>query len=325
MSGLRTHHDAEGPRPDGRPTSTAKAAVLAEAIPALRRAQPPTSPASVLEPPTARLPHRLRRLPRRRDRRALSCGSPSLGIPVEAVPAMTFATSVVAARAGRLARRRASPSRARCLVSSRAVRAAAARGLATVTITANAGSPLAHEPADATWVIDFEKLGRDPGHHVAPPRHAAAFYELGCAFATDAPERDRPARWSSTASADLVREAIAAVREPVARQARRRDGARTSLPRCSATVRCSRARGSPCGSSSSSRSSFALWQETEEYAHDEYSLVDERLPRDVSSRPPDRGSTRSIEIARYLRRLGVHLSVVTDAARRPTRTRASRT
>ena len=56
---------------------------------------------------------------------------------------------------------------------------------------------------------------------------------------------------------------------------------------------------------------MALWQETEEYAHDEYSLVDERF-RVVEFAPPDRGGTRNLEIARYLRRLDAHLAVITE-------------
>ena len=54
----------------------------------------------------------------------------------------------------------------------------------------------------------------------------------------------------------------------------------------------------------------AMWQEIEEYAHDEYSLVsDEFLV--VLFAPDDRSITRTLEIGHYLRRLNVDLGVIT--------------
>jgi glucosamine--fructose-6-phosphate aminotransferase (isomerizing) len=59
----------------------------------------------------------------------------------------------------------------------------------------------------------------------------------------------------------------------------------------------------------------ALSQDTEEYAHDEYSAVDGRFCVLLHA-PPDRTWNRSAEVAGYLERLGVRLGVV-DPADRP--------
>jgi glutamine---fructose-6-phosphate transaminase (isomerizing) len=229
-----------------------------------------------------------------------------VGFPVEAVPAMTFVTGVVDA----------APSDAVVVALSQsgkvsrvveAIRAARARGLATVTITANAGSPLGAEPSDARWVLPFEKLGAVPGttSHLLG---GVALYELGCALAGPGAARDE-LRSDLDGLGDLVDRAV--------------EGCREAADRHAATM----AREHPVltlgygPALSSARFTvrklleltqlIAMSQETEEYAHDEYSLVGTGF-RVMQFAPPDRGRTRSEEVAHYLRRLGVHLSVVSD-------------
>lgn len=228
-----------------------------------------------------------------------------IGAPVEAVPAMTFATSVVdlapddalvvaLSQSGKVSR----------VVEG--IRTARARGLATATITASATSALASEPSDASWVIGFDKVGTVPGttSHLLG---IVALYELGCALARDAQGRDR-LRSELDGLAGLVQPTIAHC-APVAvthAEAMARElpvltlGYGPSLSSARYTVR----------KFLELTQLVALSQETEEYAHDEYSLVDSRF-RVMLFAPPGRGEIRSGEIARYLHRLGVHLGVVT--------------
>jgi glucosamine--fructose-6-phosphate aminotransferase (isomerizing) len=226
--------------------------------------------------------------------------------PVEAVPAMTFVTSILdAAPADALVVALSQSGRVSRVVES--VRAARARGLSTVTITANPESPLAREPADAGFVIGFDKLGAIPGttSHLLG---AVALYELGCALSSNRGPRDG-LRADLDGLGDLVDEAIAGCSETAERHARAmsRDlpilllGYGPVLSSARFTVR----------KVLELTQLIAMWQETEEYAHDEYSLVGSDFRLTVFA-PPDRGVTRSHEVARYLRRLGVHLSVVTD-------------
>jgi glucosamine 6-phosphate synthetase-like amidotransferase/phosphosugar isomerase protein len=229
-------------------------------------------------------------------------------IPVEAVPAMTFATSVVDhAPEGSLVVALSQSGKVSRVVEG--IRAARSRGLATATITANAGSPLAQEPSDASWVMEFEKLGAVPGttsHLVG----TVAMYELGCAMATHDEARDR-LHAELDGLAELVANTVAGCGLPAKTHA---DAMGRDLPVLLLGY-------GPVLSSArftvrkllELTQLIALWQETEEYAHDEYSLVEPRF-RVMQFAPPDRGRTRSGEVARYLNRLGVHLSVVTDGA-----------
>jgi glucosamine--fructose-6-phosphate aminotransferase (isomerizing) len=228
--------------------------------------------------------------------------------PVEAVPAMTFVTSVVQdAPEGALVVALSQSGRVSRVIE--AVRAARARGLATIAITTNPMSPLAGEPADATWVIPFEKVGAVPGT-TSCLLGAVALYEIGCALASDVEARDL-LRDSLDGLGELVRRTVLTC-APVANEhagAMERD-----LPILALGYG---------GAFASARHTVrkllelaqivAICQETEEYAHDEYSLVGPAF-RVIQFCPPDRGTVRNVEVARYLRRLGVHLGVVADAS-----------
>jgi len=281
-----------------------EAATLASAIPALRADLPrvvaalPTSPSRVY---------------------LVGCGDSLDGgiaaryawermmpVPVEAVPAMTFITSVLdGAPDGALVVALSQSGKVSRVIE--AVRGARTRGLSTATITASPSSPLAHEPADANWVISFDKVGAVPGttSHLLG---TAALYELGCALA-DATEARDQRRAELDGLGELVERTIAACEGPADVQAQAMDRASPVLalgygPTISSaryTVR----------KLLELTQLLALWQETEEYAHDEYSLVEARF-RVIQFCPPDRGARRSAEVAAYLKRLGVHLSVVCD-------------
>jgi glucosamine--fructose-6-phosphate aminotransferase (isomerizing) len=189
-----------------------------------------------------------------------------------------------------------------------AVRAARSRGLRTISITSNAASALAAEPVDDLWVLDLEKLGPVPGmtSHLLG---ALALYELGAAAAA-------PHEGSAHLQAevdrlpDLVDEATSIAWPIALAHAERfeRDlpvlalGYGPALGTARFTIR----------KILELAQLLAMSQETEEYAHDEYSLVDERF-RVLLFAPWDRGMARSLEVARYLRRLRVDLAVITQA------------
>jgi glucosamine 6-phosphate synthetase-like amidotransferase/phosphosugar isomerase protein len=231
-----------------------------------------------------------------------------LGVPVEAVSAMTFATSVVdLAPEGALVVGLSVSGRVSRVVE--ALRAASGRGLRTLAITMNAASPFAQEPSTATWIVNFTKLGAVPGtssHLVG----ALAMYELGCALAGASSERDElrgQLDQLDTLVSRAVTECAPTAKEHADVMARERPvlliGYGPSMSPARFTVR----------KMLELTQLVTFWQETEEYAHDEYSLVDSRF-RVIQLAPPDRGRTRNAEIARYLKRLDVHLAIVTDGA-----------
>jgi glucosamine--fructose-6-phosphate aminotransferase (isomerizing) len=229
-----------------------------------------------------------------------------VGLPVEAVPAMTFSTSILdAAPADALVVALSQSGKVSRVVE--AVRAARVRGMSTVTITASHGSPLSTEPADASWVIGFDKLGSIPGttSHLLG---TVALYELGCALAVERAVRDA-LRADLDRLGDLVDEVVTACAGTADMHAKAMAreqpvlllGYGPALTSARFTVR----------KLLELTQLIAMWQETEEYAHDEYSLVGSDF-RVMQFAPPDRGEMRSREVAGYLRRLGVHLAVVTD-------------
>ena len=225
---------------------------------------------------------------------------------VEAVPAMTFSASVVdGAPEGSLVVALSQSGKVSRVIEG--VRAARSRALTTVTITANPASPLAQEPSDHRWVMDFEKVGAVPGttsHLIG----AAAIYELGSALCSD---EDLAA--AARGEMDRLGELVAATKDIASHLAVKHAevmarelpvlllGYGPVLSSARFTVR----------KLLELTQLITMWQETEEYAHDEYSLVESRF-RVMQFAPPDRGHRRSVEVARYLQRLGVHLAVVTS-------------
>lgn len=228
------------------------------------------------------------------------------GLAVEAVPAMTFSYHVVdTAPAGSLVVALSQSGTVRRVVES--VRVARSRSLRTLVLTGNAESPLASEPSDGTMILDFPKLGFVPGttsYAVA----LVAQLELAAALGRNAPSID-----ALHAEIDRLGDHVAAAQDVVRPAAEQHEKA---FSRTSPILVLGS--GSQLGTARFTARKFfeipqlmTISQETEEYAHDEFSIVDERF-RVILFAPPDRGLARNAEIARRLHELGVHLAVVTD-------------
>jgi glutamine---fructose-6-phosphate transaminase (isomerizing) len=225
---------------------------------------------------------------------------------VEAVPAMTFATSVVdTAPEGALVVALSQSGKVSRVVEG--VRSARARGLATIAVTADPDSPLAHEPADATWVIPFEKVGSVPGT-TSFVLGAAALYEIGCALTGDPMARGR-LRADLDQLGALIGEALTTC-DPLADEHARAMSRELPVITLGYGPMLASARFTVRKLLELTQL-VALSQETEEYAHDEYSLVGPDF-RAIQFCADDRGVTRNEEVARYLRRLGVHLAIVVE-------------
>jgi glucosamine--fructose-6-phosphate aminotransferase (isomerizing) len=231
-----------------------------------------------------------------------------LGVRAEAVPAMTFSTTTVDyAPAGSLVVAVSQSGKVSRVVE--AVRAAHSRGLKTVSITARPDSPLGAEPSTARWIMDFEKLGPIPGttsHLVG----CLALHELAAELAGgDAAERLRAADDELPRLCREAAERTHAQAVTVAGQVERSTvvlavGYGRALPTARFAIR----------KILETSQLVARTQETEEYAHDDYSIVGaDHLV--ILFAPSDRGLTRSAEIAPYLARVGARVVVVTtDAA-----------
>lgn len=228
------------------------------------------------------------------------------GVAVEAVPAMSFSYHLVdTAPSGSMVVALSQSGTVKRVVES--VRVARQRGLKTVVMTASVESPLALEPSDATMVLDFPKLGFVPGttsYAIALMAHL----ELALAFGRDGAAVD-----ALRAEIDRAGDHVDAAHEAVRTAA----GQHSAAFSRSAPILVLGAGAQYATARFTARKFFeipqlvAISQETEEYAHDEFSIVDESF-RVLLFAPPDRGSARCVEIARSLRGLGVHLAVVTD-------------
>ncbi len=228
------------------------------------------------------------------------------GVAVEAVPAMSFSYHLVdTAPAGSLVVALSQSGTVRRVVGS--VRVARSRGLKTLVMTANVESPLALEPSDGTMVLDFPKLGFVPGttsYAVALMAHL----ELAVAFGRD------------VAAIDVLRAELdrAGDHVGVAQEVVRAAGEQHSKAFDRSTPILVLGAGAQYATARFTARKFfeipqlvAISQETEEYAHDEFSIVGSSF-RVILLAPPDRGLARNKEIARSLKGLGVHLAVVTE-------------
>ncbi|MBA3687530.1 MAG: SIS domain-containing protein [Chloroflexi bacterium] len=239
-----------------------------------------------------------------------------MGLPVHAIPALTFsrfeasnlpadALVIALSQSGTVVR------------VIEAARASFSRGVGTITASASGTSPLAAEPATATLITDFPKLGFVPGT-TSFPYHLAVFYELGLALAE---------RWGTEADTgagranlDRLPDLVEASLEPM--WATARDQAATIT------------RDRPflvlgTGPNFASvlfvaRKLFevpqvaGLAQETEEYAHDEYSVVTPQVPSMIIA-PHDAAAKRSSEILDSLLNIGSPTAVVAERGHVPSR------
>lgn len=223
---------------------------------------------------------------------------------VEAVPAMTFSSYTVdTAPPGSLVVALSQSGKVTRVIEG--VRAARARGMVTMAVTARADSPLAAEPVDSLMVVPFPKLGPIPGTTFFTVG-SIALSEVACALVPGSrADEFRSAIDETPASIDG---AVEAVWEAAMEQAARATRA-TTLLALAAGPTLAAARHLVRKVLEISQLT-AIWQETEEYAHDEYSLVSDSFMV-VLFAPGDRSITRTIEISHYLHRLGVDLGVIT--------------
>jgi glutamine---fructose-6-phosphate transaminase (isomerizing) len=226
--------------------------------------------------------------------------------PVEAIPAMTFSRYAVdTAPEGSLVVALSQSGSVTRVVE--AVRVARNRKLKTLAITGKRNSTLALEPADATLIFDFPKLGFLPGT-TSYSIGLVLYYELAAAFSIQNAEAQL-LRENINGLPSIIRETVNSTRITAEQHASaiRKDtpilvlGSGTHLATAHFTAR----------KFFEVTQSRVFSQETEEYAHDEYSIIDDDFACLLYA-PPDRSFTRSKEIARYLDQLGLHLSVVTD-------------
>ena len=226
---------------------------------------------------------------------------------VEAVPAMTFSSYAVdAAPPDSLVIALSQSGRVARVIEG--VRAARARGMATLAVTARPDSPLAAEPVDHLMVVPFPKLGPIPGT-TSFTVGSIALSEVACALVPGSRSDElRGAIDETPASIDAT---VEAVWDEAMAQAARAARA-TTLLALAAGPTLAAARHLVRKVLETSQL-MTMWQETEEYAHDEYSLVSDSFMV-VLFAPADRSITRAIEVSHYLHRLGVDLGVVTTPA-----------
>lgn len=223
---------------------------------------------------------------------------------VEAVPAMTFSSYAVdGAPPGSLVVALSQSGKVTRVIEG--VRAARARGMVTLAVTARADSPLAAEPVDHLIVVPFPKLGPIPGT-TSFTVGSIALSEVACALVPG--NRSDELRKAIDATPASIDDTVDAVWDAAMAQAARATRA-TTLMALAAGPTLAAARHLVRKVLEISQLT-ALWQETEEYAHDEYSLVSDSFMVMLFA-PDDRSITRTIEISHYLHRLGVDLGVVT--------------
>jgi glucosamine--fructose-6-phosphate aminotransferase (isomerizing) len=231
-----------------------------------------------------------------------------LRLPVEAVPAQTFARHLVeSAPPGALVVAFSQSGKVSRVIE--ALRVGGARGLQTLAVCGRTGSPLALEPADQHWVFNFPKLGFVPGT-TSYLTGIALYLELACALTPDTAQAGE-----LQAAIDYLPEVIRAAL-PALQQTAQRGAADISRQHPLLLLGA----GPQLASAHYAARKFfeisqviAMAQETEEYAHDEYSVVDAQVPALIFA-PPDRSYSRSREIAGWLRRLGLPLSAAASPA-----------
>lgn len=192
-----------------------------------------------------------------------------------------------------------------------AVRETLRRGITTLSVTNSAISPLGQEPADGAIITSYPKLGFVPGT-TSYVYYMALCLDLLVVLAT---------RWQGAdARTDRIRVQLEMLPELIER----------SLPAIwtvgaeHARVLADRRPLVTLGSGPNlanaqflARKMFevsqvlAMAQETEEFAHDQYSIVDRRFSA-FQFMPADRGWSRSVEILQSLLNLGTPTAIVVE-------------
>lgn len=236
-----------------------------------------------------------------------------LGVPVQALTAMTFSRySVEAAPPDSLVVALSQSGKVSRVIE--AVRAARRRGLATVSVTGSDRSPLASE-GGVSLVTPFPKLGPIPGTS-SYVYNMVLFFELGVALAREW-GRDvdvRPIEDQLDRLPALIDESLANV-WPVAIEHAEATANRELVHLALAS-----------GPNLSSARFFArklfeipqlpvMCQDSEEYAHDQYSFVAPGHPV-IACCPPGGSEGRDDELLISLTNLKTALAVVTESHRR---------
>jgi glucosamine--fructose-6-phosphate aminotransferase (isomerizing) len=239
-----------------------------------------------------------------------------MGLPVHAIPALTFsrfeasnlppdALVIALSQSGTVVR------------VIEAARASFSRGVRTITVSASGSSPLAAEPATATLITDFPKLGFVPGT-TSYPYHLAVFYELGLTLAERwGTEADTGA---ARANLDRLPDLVEASLEPMWATAREHAATITrekpfvllgTGPNLASVLFVARKLFEV-------PQVAGLAQETEEYAHDEYSVVTPQVPSMIIA-PHDAAQKRTSEILDSLLNIGSPTAVVAERGHVPSR------
>lgn len=234
-----------------------------------------------------------------------------LGVPTEAIPAMSFSryevelapeNSLVVAlsQSGKVSR------------ITEGVRAARRKGIAVVTITSDRSSGLGQEPSSAVIVTNFPKLGPIPGTS-SYVFNMALLFELGAALAEE---------WApSTRRAAAVRSNIEGLPALLASTLERVWELAPGHASATADRRLAHLMLGPGPNVATARFAarklyevpqlVAMAQEAEEYAHDQYSMVGPNTPVMMFA-PAGASSGRAAELQRSLIHLGAPLALVTD-------------
>lgn len=248
-----------------------------------------------------------------------------VGVPVEAVPALTLSRYVLDA---------APPDSLLVALSqsgtvSRVVevaRRAVANGQRVLAITGKPDSAVAHEPVTARLITPFRKVGGVPGT-ASYTFNLALLYELGAALG-EVWGRFPPAPKTATPTSAANAPGVAAVRDQLTRlptllhdsldpvwQVAAAHAAETAGD---AAVQLLLGAGPNLSTARfAARKCFeftqrvAMVQETEEYAHDQISMVGPQTPTLVFA-PPGAASARSAEVIASLIELRCPVAVVTE-------------
>ena len=234
-----------------------------------------------------------------------------LGVPVEAVPALTF-TRYVMATAPRDALVIALSQSGSVSRLVEAARLANAHGQRLLVITGNPESALAHEPATAQIITPFPKIGPVPGTS-SYTFNMTLLYELGAALGQT---------WGDSATAVAeVRDQLAAL-PALIRSSRDSMGgvaaAHADSLRDRSAVHLFLGTGPNLANARFAARKFfeipqlaAMAQETEEYAHDQISMVGANTPSLVFA-PLGAASSRNSELLASLIELRSPTAVVTE-------------
>lgn len=233
-----------------------------------------------------------------------------LGIPVEAVPAMTFSRYRVES---------ASPGSLVIVLSqsgkvvrvSEALAGALRRSLPALVVTNNPASPLAEMvTAECVFNLGFTRLGFTPGTS-AYTYTLMALYELAAALSRSA-ALAQALQTQVEAALHLIAPAIESAWNPGHAFGRKLDKTHAIF-----TLGSGPAYGI---AHYTMRKLFEICQckpillETEEYAHDAFYALEATTPA-ILFAPPDPGFQRCFEVARYLVEVGCPLAVVSNLER----------